>query len=102
MGIYNNGNIFGIRIYNFNDDDFSNTLFEQTYDVIMSDEQKNEAYLFYTELNNNKNNKNGIFFKIYTECSSTYDKHNNEKYMTWYPISLNLFLEKFADSKKLI
>ena len=31
-------------------DDYVNTLFEQTYNTIMSDEQKKEAYLFYTEL----------------------------------------------------
>jgi hypothetical protein len=36
MGIYNNGSIFGIRIYNFNDDDLSNTLFEEKYEGIMS------------------------------------------------------------------
>jgi len=90
MGIYSNGKIFGIRIYNFNDDDFSNTLFEQIYDVIMSDEQKKDVYLFYIDLNN----KNEIFFQIYTECSNTYN--NNEKYMSWYPLSLNLFLEKFG------
>jgi hypothetical protein len=47
MGIYSNGSIFGIGIYNFN-----NTLFEKTYNVLMNDEQKKEAYLFYTELTN--------------------------------------------------
>ena len=92
MGIYDSGNIFGIRIYNFNDDDFSNTLFEQTYNVIMSDEQKKEAYLFYNGLNNKKE----IRFQYYTECSSTYDIHNKGTNMMWYPLSLNLFLEKFG------
>jgi hypothetical protein len=89
MGIYDSGDIFGIRIYNFNDDDFSNTLFEKKYDVIMSDEQKKEAYLFYTEFNN----KNELCFNYYTECSSTYGKGT---FLTWYPLSLNLFLEKFG------
>jgi len=91
MGIYDSGNIFGIRIYNFNDEDFSNTLFEQKYNVIMSNEQKKEAYLFYTMLND----KNKIFFQIYTECSSTYDINNKGNFMMWYPLSLNIFLEKF-------
>ena len=51
MGIYSSGNIFGIRIYTVNaKDDCINKLFEQTYNAIMSDEQKKEAYLFYTEL----------------------------------------------------
>jgi len=46
MGIYNNGCVFGIRIYNFNDDDFANILFEEKYDEIMNYEQLREAYLF--------------------------------------------------------
>jgi hypothetical protein len=92
MGIYDSGNIYGIRIYNFNDDDFSNTLYERKYDVTMNYKQKIEAYLFYTNLNNKKD----IFFKIYTECSTTYDINNKEKFMGWYPMSLDLFLEKIG------
>jgi hypothetical protein len=92
MGIYTNGSIFGIRIYNFNDEDFNNTLFEEKYDEIMSYEQIRGAYLFYNELNN----KNEIRFQYYTECSSTHDKYNNSNFMMWHPMSLNLFLEKFG------
>lgn len=88
MGIYSSGKIFGIQIYNFNDDDFSDTLFEEKYCEIMSHQQMREAYLFYTNLNN----KNDLFFKIYTECSITY---NNENLMMWQPISLQVFLDKF-------
>jgi len=92
MGIYSNGTIFGLRIYNFNEDDFSNTLFEEKYNEIMSSEQMREAYLFYNELND----KNEIFFKIYTECNSTQDINHKEKFMKWMPISLNIFLELFS------
>jgi hypothetical protein len=88
MGIYDSGNIFGIRIYNMDQDDFSNILFEKTYTTIMSDEEKKKVYLFYSELNN----KNEIRFQYYTECSSTYNKGT---FFTWYPMSLNVFLEKF-------
>ena len=89
MGIYSNGSIFGIRIYNFNEDDLSHTLFEEKYEEIMSHQQMKEAYLFYTELNN----KNEIHFQYYTECSSTYGEGI---FLMWYPMSLNLFLEKFG------
>jgi hypothetical protein len=89
MGIYSNGSIFGIQIYNFNDDDVSNILFEEKYDEIMSYNQIREAYLFYTNIND----KNNIFFKIYTQCSNTYGEGI---YLTWHPISFNLFLEKFG------
>ena len=91
MGIYSNGKIFGLRIYDFNDDDFSNTLFEEKYYEIMSHEQMREAYLFYNKMNF----KNNIRFQIYTECSSTLDPYNKENFMDWYPISLNKFLEHF-------
>jgi hypothetical protein len=87
MGIYDSGKIFGIRIYNFNDD-ADDILFEKTYNEIMTDEEKKEVYLFYSDLNN----KNEIHFKYYTECSSTYD---NGIFFMWYPMSLNLFLKKF-------
>jgi len=89
MGIYNNSIIFGIKMYNFNDDDFSNILFEEKYDEEMTYHQMREAYLFYTKLNN----KNGIRFQYYTECSSTYGK---ETFLMWYPMSLDIFLEKFG------
>jgi hypothetical protein len=89
MGIYDNGSIFGIRIYNFNDDDLANILFEKTYNEIICDEEKKKAYLFYTELNN----KNEIRFQYYTECSSTYSEG---LFLNWYPMTLNLFLEKFG------
>lgn len=89
MGIYDSGIIFGIKIYRFNDDGLDNVLFEKTYDKIISDEEKKEAYLFYTELNN----KDEIRFAYYTECSSTYGPGS---YLSWYPMSLSLFLERFG------
>jgi hypothetical protein len=91
MGIYGSGSIFGIQIYNFNDNDVSNILFEEKYDEVMSYHQMREAYLFYTELTN----KNEIHFKIYTECSSTLSS-NSDTFMMWYPMSLDIFLEKFG------
>ena len=90
MGIYDNGSIFGIKMYNFNDDDFSNILFEKTYNEIMSDEEKKKAYLFYTDLIKLNNE---IRFQYYTECSTTY---GNKKCLMWDPMSLNTFLEKFG------
>lgn len=92
MGIYNSGSIFGLRIYDFNDEDCINVLFEKKYYEIMTHEQMREAYLFYNLLNN----KNDVFFKIYTECSSTLNNYNNLNYMDWHPITLNMFLTQFG------
>lgn len=91
MGIYSNGIIFGIQIYNFDDNDISNILFEEKYDEEMSYNQMREAYLFY----NNLNDKNKIFFKIYTECSSTLS-YNRYNFMMWQRLPLDTFLEKFG------
>jgi len=98
MGIYSNGSIFGIQIYNFNHDDVSNILFEEKYHEVMSYNQMREAYLFYDILYD----KNKIFFKIYTECSSTLDNYNKDNFMMWYPLSLDTFLEKFGVSNDKI
>ena len=87
MGIYTNGTIFGIKIYNFNDEDLTNVLFEEKYNEPMTHAQMREAYLFYTELNN----KDEIRFQYYTECMSTYGEGT---YFGWWPMPLNLFLEK--------
>ena len=92
MGIYNNGTIFGIQMYNFNDDDISNILFEEKYDDVMSYNKLREAYLFYTGIND----KNNICLKMYTECTSTL-KENKHNFMTWQPLSLNTFLEKIGN-----
>ena len=94
MGIYNNSSIFGIRIYNFNDDDLSNILFEEKYEEIMNHEQMREAYLFYTKLNN----KNEIHFQYYSECSSTLNAYNKEIFLMWHHMSSNMFLEYFGQA----
>ena len=88
MGIYENGRILGIKMYDFLND-LENVLLEEKYEENMSDTQMNKAYLFYTLLNN----KTDIHFKYYTECSSTYEEGT---FFMWYPMSLNSFLEKFG------
>lgn len=90
MGIYSNGRIYGIQIYNFTDDDISNILYEEKFDEEMSFHQMREAYLFYDNLND----KNNIRIKIYIECSSTLS-YNKDNFMMWQPMPLDTFLEKF-------
>jgi hypothetical protein len=53
MGFYDNGTIYGIKIYSVD----------------------------------------GISFRYYTECSSTYDEEN---FLMWFPISLDFFKKKFV------
>jgi hypothetical protein len=88
MGIYPSDDVYGIRIYNFVDD-VSNILFERKYDVIMTKEMLKDVKLIYEELY--ENNKDQIFFQIYTGRSSTYDK---DIFMQWIPIKFDIFLQK--------
>jgi hypothetical protein len=84
MGFYDNGTVYGIKMYSV-----EGIIFEKICDELMSNEEKKKAYLFYTEIND----KDGISFKYYTECSSTYGE---EIFLMWFPISLEFFLEKFG------
>ena len=98
MGIYSNGKIFGIQIYNFIDD-VSNVLYEYKQDHELSYNQMNEAYLFCNDSNesNDSNNSSKLYFKVYTECCSTLDKNTNANtFMMWLPITLETFIEKFS------
>ena len=90
MGIYSNGDTFGIRIYHINEDDDFIRLFDETYSEVMTCEQKRHAYVFYTKVEN----KDKIKVQVYTECSSTYRKG---KFMMWLPISTNQFLQEFSE-----
>jgi hypothetical protein len=90
MGIYTTGSTFGIMMYTVGSDDNIITLFTKQYDMIMSDEEKKEVYIFYTELID----KNDILFKFYTECSSTHEL-KNKNFMTWHPMTLEQFLYNF-------
>jgi hypothetical protein len=99
MGIYSNGTIFGIIIFNFTNDNFSNVLFEKKYDKMMTATQKEQAYIFYTSLDTD----GAYYFQICTECTSTYDISNTPKIqMAWYPLSLDAFLSKFSPVKYVI
>jgi len=91
MGIYSSGNIYGIMIYNFINEE-ENILFERKFDIIMSNEEKREARLFYNEINEILKSK--VLFKIYTSVSSTYSMNDGD-WMDWEPITLDYFNQYF-------
>lgn len=93
MGIYSKCSIFGIQIYRLNEEDDGITVLfeEKSEDTIMSSQQMREAYLLYSTLPDT----NKIFFKFYTECSSTLGSNNSDNFMLWFPLSIDTFLEKF-------
>lgn len=86
MGVYDSGIIYGIRMYVFDDDEFLNILYEKfTYDQIMNEEEKKQAYLFYRDLKN----KDNIRIQYYTKCSSSYGDRIS---LNWFPMSLETFI----------
>jgi hypothetical protein len=91
MGIYSNGTIYGLQIYQFNDDDIGYVLFEEKYEEPMSHKQMREAYLLYTTMK-----EKTLHFKVYTECTSTLNYHGRETVMQWCPYPLQTFLDTFG------
>lgn len=88
MGIYSSGDIYGIKIYSIS---YDNILFEIKMDTILSDEKKEKVKNFYNGLS--EYDKTKVKFQIYTDCSSTY---SNDIFMTWEPLTLDLFIQKFS------
>ncbi len=88
MGIYTSDDIYGIRIYIFNEDDSMNILYEKTYQEIVNKEELKKAYLFYIKLID----KNVVFFSLYKPYNCTFDNYDEELY-DWFPISLIKFIE---------
>ena len=89
MGIYTSGKIYGIRIYNHNDDGDSNILYEKKYDVIMDNDALQEAKIFYEGICE----KEGVILQIYTDCSTTYDDDDDDIQMIWLSIEATIFIQ---------
>ena len=88
MGIYPSGIIYGINIYKVIDDEVHN-LFKRQYNDVMDYNTRKEAKDFYEKLS--KTNQNNLRFSMYTPCSSP----GEDDFMMWYPISFDVFKEKF-------
>jgi hypothetical protein len=93
MGIYSNGRIYGIKIYNVNDDDTISILYEEKGVNEMTHAQIRESHLLYSNLEN----KNDVFVRVYMECTSTLGGNNllytnNNVFYDWFPISIDRFI----------
>jgi hypothetical protein len=88
MGIYPSNKVYGIRIYNYINDDF-NLIFEKKYDTEMTSEMIHEVKLFYDI---SIQYLEPIHYKIFTEYSCTHEKDkNNIILMDWFKISYDDF-----------
>ena len=94
MGIYSDGNVYGILI------DLNGTsLFLKTSLVKFSEDELREAKAVYEALTAEEKQKASISF--YISCCNTYDSPNAESYMAWYPSS-NDILERVLATSSLL
>lgn len=82
MGIYSDGNIYGISIDLKNDTNNFSELFNKIYSEIMTAEQIQEAKLVYLSIN--EADKLNLSVRFYTSCTTTYDVYSTP-FMSWFP-----------------
>ena len=82
MGIYSDGNIYGISIDLKNDTNNFSELFNKIYSEIMTTEQIQEAKLVYLSIN--EADKLNLSVRFYTSCTTTYDVYSTP-FMSWFP-----------------
>ena len=89
MGIYSDGNIYGITL-SLQVGTFFTELFNKIYPNAMNVEQIQEAKAIYDNLTESE--KRSLNVRFYTNCSSTYDL-TSAPFMSWFPGDL-ISLEK--------
>ena len=89
MGIYSDGNIYGISI-SLQIGSYFSELFNKIYPTVMTCEQIQEAKDIYDKLTESE--KSTLNIRFYTNCSSTYDLVS-APFMSWFPGDL-VSLEK--------
>jgi hypothetical protein len=89
MGVYSDGNIYGI-LFTLN----NSVLFESLFEKLTS-EHIQEVKDYYGSLSDEVKNKIKILF--YRYCSSSYNIIETSKFMSWFPGN-NKTLEKLIDN----
>jgi len=78
MGIYSNGDVYGISLF------LNNTIiFERKYEEKILSNQILEIKEFFEKLS--FEDKNKLLISFYTSCSSTYNITGSESFMSWLP-----------------
>lgn len=92
MGIYSDGNVYGVcwNIYNESGDFI--TRFEKIYLTKMTIENIQEIKQSYDILTDNE--KNSIIIRFYTNCTDTY---GSGTYMSWFPGNKDSLEELFLN-----
>lgn len=98
MGIYSDGNIYGIAI-SLQVDLFYTELFNKIYPTKMTCEQIKEVQIFYNKLTAGE--KDNLHIRFYTSCSSTYNE-DVEPFMSWFPGDIATLEKLFSESNVLV
>jgi len=93
MGIYSDGNIYGLSISVQSDNELIE-VFNKTYSEKMSFEHFRLAKIVYDKIK--EDDKKKLDIRFYTSCSSTYEM-NNLEFMHWFPGTLASLEEYFKE-----
>lgn len=94
MGIYSTNNVFGIKMYRRNvGEDECKILLYVIHNNVMTLEQMNDVYTFYTNLHD----KNNVKFQLYSECWTTLSEDTSTCKM-YLPITLESFVNIFGSN----
>ena len=91
MGIYSNGDVYGVSLF------LNNTIiFERKYDEKLLSNQILEIKEFYEKLS--FEDKNKLLISFYTSCSSSYNVTETESFMSWLPGNEKILQELFNEN----
>ena len=94
MGIYSDGNIYGISISMQVGTNLTE-IFNKSNSYVMTSEQIQEATAIYDKLTEGE--KSSLKIRFYTSCSSTYELASTP-FMSWFPADLASLEKLFADA----
>ena len=88
MGIYSDGNVYGISLVLNH-----NVLFEEKYEEPVRPDQLDYAKDCYSKLNEEE--KDVLTIHFYTKCSTTYSLRNTEEFFAWFPATKQMLVKMF-------
>ena len=93
MGIYTDGNVYGVFLSIFNDEDDFIVLLDKKYDTKMSAEQVLEVKAEYDKLS--EDIKREVRIQFHVLCNTIYEIENSVPFMSLWPGSLAMLEELF-------
>ena len=93
MGMYTDGNVYGVYIYTYDDDDNLTVLLDKKYDAKMTTEQIIEVKTEFDNLSEDISKE--ISIRFYVSCNTSYELANSGPFISLWPGSLAMLEELF-------